>query len=88
MAIVRLDEDSARRIGRWKRERDAADSDSSHHLSFLIGGFVVAVGLMTFLFYDNGPLQTRRTDNEPFLPRIEVSSAPPVASPQTAQPTR
>jgi hypothetical protein len=58
-------------------ERDAG---ASNFMAFLIGGLVIAVGLLAFLFYDGG--NTRDVTTTGSVPRIErpADSAPTTPS--------
>ena len=63
-------------------DRDAAvydrDKGGSNFLAFLIGGLVIAVGLLAFLFYDGGNSRDVNTTG---------STAPGVERPATPAPT-
>ena len=59
------------------------DSGGSNFLAFLIGGLVIAVGLMAFLFYDGGDMSGRDVTTTGSIPRLErlVTPIPPVTQP-------
>jgi hypothetical protein len=54
------------------------DSGGSNFLAFLIGGLVIAVGLLAFLFYDGGSRDVSTTGST--TPRIESPAAPSAPS--------
>jgi hypothetical protein len=51
------------------------DSGGSNFLAFLIGGLVIAVGLLAFLFYDGGGSRDVSTTGST-TPQIERPAAP------------
>jgi hypothetical protein len=55
----------------WVYERDTG---GSNFLAFLIGGLVIAVGLLAFLFYDGGNTRDVTTTGS-LTPRIERPGA-------------
>jgi hypothetical protein len=61
------------------------DSGGSNFLAFLIGGLVIAVGLLAFLFYDGGNSRDVSTTGST-TPRIERPASPSTMAP--AAPTR
>lgn len=46
---------------RLSQPADAPENNNSHFSAFLLGGVVIAGGLMTFLYFDNG--QATRDDD-------------------------
>jgi hypothetical protein len=70
----------------YDREVRVTDRDTggSNFLAFLIGGLVIAVGLLAFLFYDGGNTRDVTTTSST-TPRIE---RPASASPNATVPTR
>jgi hypothetical protein len=66
-------------------DRDSLDTDrrgGSNFWAFLIGGLVIALGLMAFLFYDGGSTSDVTTTGST-TPRVETPARPttPPASP-------
>jgi len=62
------------------------DTGGSNFLAFLIGGLVIAVGLLAFLFYDGGNSRDVSTTGST-TPRIERPVSPsgaPASSPRPA----
>ena len=58
------------------------DRGGSNFLAFLIGGLVIAIGLLAFLFYDGGSTTGRDVNTtSSTTPRIEAPATP--ASPST-----
>src|SRR3954468_22445164 len=53
------------------------DTGGSNFLAFLIGGLVIAVGLLAFLFYDGGNSRAGTTTRS-MTPRIERAASPGV----------
>ena len=63
------------------------DSGGSNFLAFLIGGLVIAIGLLAFLFYDGGSTTGRDVNTtSSTTPRLEAPATPSPAAPAT--PTR
>ena len=64
------------------------DTGGSNFLAFLIGGLVIAVGLLAFLFYDGGNSRDVTTTGST-TPRIErpASPATPMTPAKPAAPT-
>ena len=54
---------------------DRDDTGGSNFLAFLIGGLVIAVGLLAFLFYDGGNSRDVTTTGST-TPRIERPASP------------
>ena len=52
------------------------DAGRSNFVSFLIGGVVVAGGLLAFLFYDGGSLDGNRDFSTGSFPALQGSSVP------------
>lgn len=63
------------------------DTGGSNFLAFLIGGLVIAVGLLAFLFYDGGNTRDVTTTSST-TPRIERPAAPARDSIAPATPSR
>jgi hypothetical protein len=63
------------------------DTGGSNFLAFLIGGLVIAVGLLAFLFYDGGNTRDVTTTGS-VTPRIERPAAPTRDSIAPAAPSR
>lgn len=64
------------------------DSGGSNFMAFLIGGLVIAIGLLAFLFYDGGSTTGRDVNTtSSTTPRIQAPATP--ATPSTpASPSR
>ena len=64
------------------------DAGGSNFLAFLVGGLVIAIGLLAFLFYDGGSTTGRDVNTTgSTTPRLEAPATP--ASPSTpATPSR
>ena len=62
------------------------DTGGSNFLAFLIGGLVIAVGLMAFLFYDGGNSRDVTTTGST-TPRIERPAASAPAIPTRPAPS-
>jgi hypothetical protein len=82
--------DSTRMNGAYDRDTVVYDRDGtggSNFLAFLIGGLVIAVGLLAFLFYDGGNSRDVTTTGST-TPRIErpASPAAPMAPATPAAP--
>ena len=70
----------------YDRDSRAYDRDAggSNFLAFLIGGLVIALGLMAFLFYDGGSTRDVTTTGST-TPRVETPPTPSAPRPtQTA----
>ena len=68
----------------YDRERTVYDRDTggSNFLAFLIGGLVIAIGLLAFLFYDGGNTSRDVNTTSSTTPRIETPASPnPSAAP-------
>ena len=52
------------------------DAGGSNFLAFLIGGLVIAMGLLAFLFYDGGSTGRDVSTTGSTTPRIEAPAAP------------
>jgi hypothetical protein len=61
------------------------DTGGSNFLAFLIGGLVIAVGLLAFLFYDGGNTRDVTTTGST-TPRIERPASPSSGGPTGAGP--
>jgi hypothetical protein len=61
------------------------DTGGSNFLAFLIGGLVIAVGLLAFLFYDGGNTRDVTTTGST-TPRIERPASPSPGGPTGAGP--
>jgi hypothetical protein len=60
------------------------DTGGSNFLAFLIGGLVIAVGLLAFLFYDGGSTTGRDVNTtSSTTPRIEAPATPAPSAPAT-----
>lgn len=81
--------DSTRTNTVYERETRVYDRDTggSNFLAFLIGGLVIAVGLLAFLFYDGGSTRDVTTTSST-TPRIERPAAPIRDSIAPAAPSR
>ena len=69
-------------------DRDGAydrDGGGSNFLAFLIGGVIIAIGLLAFLFYDGGSGRDVSTTSST-TPRIEAPASP--GSSSTPAPSR
>src|SRR4051794_41901293 len=79
--------DSTRLNSAYDRDTVVYDRDTggSNFLAFLIGGLVIAVGLLAFLFYDGGNSRDVTTTGST-TPRIERPASPSTMAP--AAPTR
>ena len=66
--------------GTMPHERDAG---GSNFMAFLIGGLVIAIGLLAFLFYDGGSTTGRDVNTtSSTTPRLEAPATPvPPATP-------
>lgn len=90
-----MDMDRDNNLGRtrgdtvYDRETRVYDRDTggSNFLAFLIGGLVIAVGLLAFLFYDGGTTRDVTTTGST-MPRIERPAAPARDSIAPAAPSR
>ena len=63
----------------YDRDSRAYDRDAggSNFLAFLIGGLVIAIGLLAFLFYDGGSTTGRDVNTtSSTTPRIEAPATP------------
>jgi hypothetical protein len=63
----------------YDRDSTAYDSDrgGSNFWAFLIGGLVIAIGLMAFLFYDGGSTTGRDVNTtSSTTPRLEAPATP------------
>ena len=86
--------DSTRMNGAYDRDTvvyDRDDTGGSNFLAFLIGGLVIAVGLLAFLFYDGGNTRDVTTTGST-TPRIERPASPaapagPIATPSAPTPS-
>jgi len=71
----------------YDRETRVYDRDTggSNFLAFLIGGLVIAIGLLAFLFYDGGSTNRDVSTTSSTTPRIErpTSPTPPASRPTT-----
>lgn len=65
------------------RERDAGRSNFA---AFLLGGVVIAGGLLAFLYYDTNSLQPRDTLTTGSILQIPSASSPVPARPQAPAP--
>jgi hypothetical protein len=68
------------------RDTGAYDGDrgGSNFLAYLIGGIVIAIGLLAFLFYDGGSTTGRDVNTTgSTTPRLEAPAAPAPAAPAT-----
>lgn len=67
-----------------------SDTGRSNFVAFLIGGLVIGVGLIAFLFYDDANISGRDVTTTGSLPRIEtpVSPSGPITTPTSPAPTR
>lgn len=70
-AIIARDED------RIVREDMAPDAGRSNVAAFLLGGMVVAGGMLAFLYYDSGDVGRGRDITTGSLGRIETRPMPP-----------
>jgi hypothetical protein len=52
------------------------DTGGSNFLAFLIGGLVIAIGLLAFLFYDGGSTSRDVSTTSSTTPRIEAPASP------------
>ena len=70
----------------YDREPQVYDRDTggSNFLAFLIGGLVIAIGLLAFLFYDGGSTNRDVSTTSSTTPRIETPASP---SPPAARPS-
>jgi hypothetical protein len=82
------DFDTTRTNTMYDRETRIYDRDTggSNFLAFLIGGLVIAVGLLAFLFYDGGNTRDVTTTGS-VTPRIE-RPAPNLGGAAPSTPTR
>jgi hypothetical protein len=64
------------------------DTGGSNFLAFLIGGLVIAIGLLAFLFYDGGQSSRDVTTTGSTTPRIEAPASPSAPAPSTPAPSR
>jgi hypothetical protein len=82
------DLDTTRTNTMYDRETRIYDRDTggSNFLAFLIGGLVIAVGLLAFLFYDGGNTRDVTTTGS-VTPRIE-RPAPNLGGAAPSTPTR
>lgn len=63
------------------------ESGGSNFLAFLIGGLVIAIGLLAFLFYDGGSTTGRDVNTTgSTTPRLEAPATP--TAPTTPVPNR
>ena len=79
--------DSTRMNSAYDRDTvvyDRDDTGGSNFLAFLIGGLVIAVGLLAFLFYDGGDSRDVTTTGST-TPRIERPASP--ATPMAPAPS-
>jgi hypothetical protein len=72
----------------YDRDGYGGDRGGSNFWAFLIGGLVIAIGLMAFLFYDGGSTTGRDVNTtSSTTPRLEAPATP--SSPSTpAAPSR
>ncbi|MDF2811594.1 MAG: hypothetical protein K0S56_2625 [Microvirga sp.] len=73
----------------YNRETNVYEREgrSSNTLAYLIGGLVVALGLLAFLFYDGGSRDVSTTGST--APQTETAPATPTPNPSApATPTR
>ena len=65
------------------------DAGGSNFLAFLIGGLVIAMGLLAFLFYDGGSTSRDVNTTSSTTPRLEAPASPSAPTtpsrPSTAQ---
>jgi hypothetical protein len=62
------------------------DTGGSNFLAFLIGGLVIAIGLLAFLFYDGGSTTGRDVNTtSSTTPRLEAPATP--STPAPSRPT-
>jgi hypothetical protein len=80
LGTTRMDNTSDRETRVYDR-----DTGGSNFLAFLIGGLVIAVGLLAFLFYDGGNTRDVTTTSST-IPRVEAPAAPSVTTPRPASP--
>ena len=69
-------------------DRDSLDTGrrgGSNFWAFLIGGLVIALGLMAFLFYDGGSTRDVTTTGST-TPRVESPASPSTARPAPTTP--
>ncbi len=83
--------DSTRMNSAYDRDTQVYDRDDtggSNFLAFLIGGLVIALGLMAFLFYDGGSTTGRDVNTtSSTTPRLEAPASPSApATPRPANP--
>jgi len=66
-------------------DRDTvSDRGGSNFWAFLVGGLVIAIGLLAFLFYDGGSTTSRDVSTTgSTTPRVESPAAPRPATPST-----
>ncbi len=70
----------------YERERVYdREGGGSNFLAFLIGGLVIAIGLLAFLFYDGGATNDVSTTSST-TPRIESPASPSAGASGTAAP--
>jgi hypothetical protein len=70
-------------------DRDTFDADrrgGSNFWAFLIGGVVIALGLMAFLFYDGGSTRDVTTTGSTTTPRVETPASPSAPTPAPSAP--
>ena len=60
------------------------DTGGSNFLAFLIGGLVIAIGLLAFLFYDGGSTNRDVSTTSSTTPRIEAPASPNASRPSPA----
>jgi hypothetical protein len=73
----------------YDRETRVYDRDTggSNFLAFLIGGLVIAIGLLAFLFYDGGGTTGDVTTTGSTTPRIESPASPNPPASRPAAPS-
>jgi hypothetical protein len=59
------------------------DGGGSNFLAFLIGGLVIAIGLLAFLFYDGSTTGRDVNTTSSTTPRLEAPATPSPAAPAT-----
>jgi hypothetical protein len=74
----------------YDRETRVYDRDTggSNFLAFLIGGLVIAIGLLAFLFYDGGNTSRDVSTTGSTTPRIEAPTSPNAPSAPSAPSAR
>lgn len=71
------DKITARDQDRFDRDDMAPDAGRSNFAAFLLGGVVVAGGMLAFLYYDSDDLGRGREITTGSLGRIETRAMPP-----------